>query len=155
MPTHVPNMPSTLAIVSILQETEQSTLQTIPNLLQHLLMSDVLEYQASISAIQSPTSTHLILNTLLHTCHPTVTKWVIEVAQEIFRNEIIRASDMRAGLHFKASQVCSAELIGFNIQQIEKKFEEVAPLTWGVVQTLLDVGSVLWCHREKKPKVSG
>ena len=137
------NMPSTLTIVSILQEIEQSTLQTIPNMLQHLLMSGTPEYQALISAIQSPTGTHLILNALLCTCHPTVTKWVIEVAQEIFRNEIIRASDMRTGLHFKASQACSAELIGFDIQQIEKKFEEVAPLMWGVVQTLLDPGSVL------------
>src|SRR5260370_34002851 len=118
-------------------------------------MSGMPEYQASIYAIQSPTGTHLILNTLLCTCHPTVTKWVIEVAQEIFTNKIIRASDMRMGLHFKASQAHSAELIGFNIQQIEKKFDEVAPLTWGVVQTLLDVWSVLWCHREKKPKVSG
>src|SRR5260370_42227144 len=102
MPTHVPNMPSTLAIVSILQEIEQSTLQTIPNLLQHLLMSGMPEYQALISTIQSPTGTHLILNTLLCTCHPTVTKWVIEVAQEIFRNEIIRVSNIRTGLHFKA-----------------------------------------------------
>src|SRR5260370_40494618 len=117
MPTHVPNMPSTLAIVSILQEIEQSTLQTIPNLLQHLLMSGMPEYQALISAIQSPTGTHLILNTLLCLCAccPTVTKWVIEVTQGIFRNEIIRASDMRSGLHFKTSKACSAGLTGFDI----------------------------------------
>src|SRR5260370_40580706 len=69
MPAHIPNMPSTHAIVSILQEIQQSTLQTIPNLLQHLLMSGVPEYQAFISAIQSPTGTCLILNTLLKYVH--------------------------------------------------------------------------------------
>ena len=146
MPAHVPNMQSTLVIVSILllQEIQQSTLQTIPNLLQHLLVSDVPEYQASISAIQSPTGTHLILNTLLCACHPTVTKWVIEVAQGmIFRNKIIRVSDVGTGLHFKASQAHSAELTGFDIQHIQKKFEDVAPLMWGVIQMLLDLGSVL------------
>src|SRR5260370_35924559 len=85
-----------------------------PNHTQHLLASGSPEYQALISAIQSPTSTHLILNTLLCACHPMVTKWVIEVAQGIFRNEIIRSSDVRMGLHFKASQTCSAELTGLN-----------------------------------------
>ena len=152
MPAHIPNMPSTLAIASILQEIQQSTLQTIPNLLQHLFMSGAPEYQALISAIQSPTGTHLILNTLLHACHPTVTKWVMEVAQGIFRNEIIRASDVETGLHFKASQAHSAELTGFDIQHVQKKFEDVAPLMWGVIQTLLDVKPRVQIHQKKNLK---
>ena len=47
MPTHNPNMPSTLTIVTLLQQTEQ-TIHTIPELIRHLLMSDNLDYQTSL-----------------------------------------------------------------------------------------------------------
>jgi len=139
MPAHNPNMSSTLTIMTLLQQIE-NTFQMIPKLLQHLLMSDNPNYQASTSAIRSPAGTCLILNSLLHTCHSTVTEWVIEVAQEIFRNEIIKASEVEMGLHLNVSQACSANLMGF---------EYAAPLTWGVIHTLLDVKSITQFHRKK------
>src|SRR5258705_447464 len=107
MPTHDPNMSSTLAIVRLLQQIEQ-TIHTIPKLIQHLLMSDNPDYQATMSTIRSPQGTRLILNSLLHACHSTVTEWVIEVAMEMFRHEILKASDIEMGLHLKASQACSS-----------------------------------------------
>ena len=76
------------------------------------------------------------------------------MAQGIFRNEIIRVSDVETGLHFKASQVCSAEQTGFYIQHVQKKFEDVAPLTWGVIQTLLDAKPrAQICQKKKLKKV--
>ena len=51
MPTHIPNMPSTLTITMILQQIEDSMLHTIPQLIQHLLMSNDPDYQTLTSAI--------------------------------------------------------------------------------------------------------
>src|SRR5260370_21633288 len=117
MPAHNPNMSSTLTIMMLLQQIE-NTFQMIPKLLQHLLMSDNPNYQASTSVIQSPAGTHLLLNSLLHTCHPTVTEWVIEVAQDIFRNKIIKASEVEMVLPLNVPQAHSADLLGFALQHI-------------------------------------
>ncbi len=140
MPTHNPNMSSTLAIVRLLQKIEQ-TVHTIPKLIQHLLMSDNSDYQATMSTIRSPHGTHLILNSLLHTCHSTVAEWVIEVVMEMFRHKILKASDIETGLHLKASQAHSSDLMNFNLQHIANRLEYAAPLTWGVIHALLDARS--------------
>src|SRR5260370_18487240 len=110
MPTHDPNMPSTLTILMLLQQIEE-TVHTIPKLIQHLLMSDNPDYHASTSAIQSSPGTHLILNSLLHACHSTATEWVMEVAKGMFRHEIIKASCFEMGLHLTPSHVCPLDLL--------------------------------------------
>src|SRR5258708_9720046 len=103
-------MPAILEKVRSLQKIEQ-TVHTKPKLIQHLLVRDNPDYQATTSAIRSPHGTHLILNSLLHACHSTVAEWVIEVAMEMFRQEILKASDIEIGLHLKAYQAHSSDLI--------------------------------------------
>ena len=91
-------------------------------------MSDNPDYQTSMSTIQSSPGTRLILNSLLHACHSTVTEWVIEVVTEVFRHEIIKASGIEMGLHLKTSQIHSLDLMNFNLQHISRKLEYVAPI---------------------------
>ena len=135
-------MSSDFVLTTILEQIEHSSIRTIPRLLQHLLVSDITDYQASASAIQLPMGTHLILDSLLSACPSTVTEWAIEVAKKQFRNEMMRVSDSETGLHFKAFHARTADLMGFDLHHIARKLEDVAPLMWGVVQDLLDANSV-------------
>ena len=142
-----------MSTLSILQQIEQSPLRSIPELLRHILTSNIPDYQTSTHAIKTSNGTRLILDTLLlHACRSTVTKWAIDVAWDAFKQEIIRASNVETGLHFNTSMACSADLIGFDLQQISLKLEEAAPFTWSIIQTLLDANSHAWHHRQKGPK---
>src|SRR5260370_36890430 len=106
---------SILTMLSILQQIEQSPLHSIPELLWHILTSNIPDYQASIHAIKSPNAPCLILETLLlHGCQSTATEWAVNISQETFKHEIIRASNVENGLHFNASREKSVDLIGFD-----------------------------------------
>ena len=59
------------------------------------------------------------------------------------------ALEVETGLHLNASHACSADLMGSDLQHIGKQLEYAAPLTWGVVHTLLDVKSIAQLCREK------
>src|SRR5258705_8769827 len=142
-----------MSTLSILQQIEQSPLRSIPELLRHILTSNIPDYQTSTHAIKTSNGTRLILDTLLlHACRSTVTKWAIDVAWDAFKQEIIRASNVETGLHFNTSMAHSANLIGFDLQQISSKLEEAAPFTWSIIQTLLDANSHAQHHRQKGPK---
>jgi len=143
-------MDPSLSVSIILKQIEQSPLRNIPNLLSHILHRQI-DYAASTAAIKSPHGTHCILNALLHACRPTVVQWAINISQDTYRNEIIRASDITSGLHFNASHAHSAELEGFDMKEIAGKFESAAPLTWSLVQTLLDANGVARCHKQAMP----
>ena len=59
----------------------------------------------------------------------------------MFRHKILKASDIETGLHLKASQAHSSDLMNFNLQHIANRLEYAAPLTWGVIHALLDARS--------------
>ena len=59
----------------------------------------------------------------------------------MFRHEILKASDIEMGLHLKASQAHSLDLMNFDLQHIANRLEYAAPLTWGVIHALLDARS--------------
>jgi len=65
----------------------------------------------------------------------------MEVAKGMFRHEIIKASCFETGLHLKASHVHALDLMSFNLQHISRKLEYATPLTWGVIDALLDARS--------------
>lgn len=113
-------------------------------------MQSILQEIESIDAIKTSNGTRLILDTLLsHGCRSTVSEWAINIAQDILKQEISRASNIETGLHFNASMVRSADFIGFDIQQIASRLEEAAPFAWRVIQTLLDANSHTRRRRRK------
>ncbi len=69
--------------------------------------------------------------------------------QEILKQEIIRVSNIESGLHFNASHACSTDILGFDLSNIACKFEDIAPSTWEIIQTLLDSNKV--AHHHKSP----
>src|SRR5260370_23515365 len=137
------------SIPTILQHIEESTLQSVPIFFSHILDSKRKEYKASATAIKSPPGTHLIINSLLHASRPMVMEWAFNLCQDILSQEIIQVSDIKSGLHFNMSHACSADLMGFNLEDIIIKFQNITPLTWNLVKTLLDADTALRYHRQK------
>src|SRR5260370_41669197 len=62
----------------------------------------------------------------------------MEVAKGMFRHEIIKASCFEMSLHLKESHGCASDLMSFDLQHIARKLEYATPLTWGVIDALLD-----------------
>ena len=136
-------------VPTILQMIEQSPLQNVPTFVSHILENEM-EYRASVAPINSCQGTHVILDSLLRVCQSTVLEWAINTSKDILRQELIQASNVRSGLHFNASHAHSADLVGFDLEDIAGKLKTAAPLTWDLVQTLLDANLILW-HRKCKP----
>jgi len=84
-----------------------------------------------------------ILDALLaHACRETVIDWAIEQACGRFRSEILHISRVESGLHFNASQACTANILNFDLEEIAQMLEVLAPCTWCMVQGLLNSNPV-------------
>ena len=83
--------------------------------------------------------TQLILEALsLYGSRETVMSWAVEQSCTLFKHEVLRASNVESGLHFNASNACSADILNFDLMEIAHTFKHTTPSLWGVIQTLLD-----------------
>ncbi len=72
----------------------------------------------------------------------TIIDWAIEQACGRFRSEILHISRVESGLHFNASQACTADILNFDLEEIAQRLEVLAPCTWHMVQGLLNSNPV-------------
>src|SRR5260370_15380241 len=121
---------------------------SITHFIVYLLSVDVPELQTLTADLKTEEGTQLILQVLsLHGSHETIVSWAVKLSCTQFKNEIIRASNVEASLHFNASHACADDILKFDLTKIASTFEQTAPSLWEVVQALLDSNQM--AHQQK------
>ena len=131
-------------IVHILEQIHALTFQNVSHFIAHLLSIDTPELQVYMEELKMQECTQLILEALsLYGSHETIMSWAVEQSCTLFKHEVLRASNVESGLHFNASNACSADILNFDLMKIACTFKHTAPSLWGVIQTLLDANKTV------------
>src|SRR5260370_5252127 len=119
-------------IVHILEQIHALSFQNISQFIVHLLSVDTPKLQGNMEELNTQECTWLILEALsLYGSHETVLSWAVKQSCMLFKHEVLRASNVEAGLHFNASNACSANILNFELMKIAHTFNNTAPSLWG------------------------